>query len=98
MIAYFIRFDTINFPVDEELAVFKTGLPIYIGIRALSFFIFSTHRGIIRHTSVEDIKKVAISVTAGTGAMIINPKPQTPNPKPQTPFFNIIFILKSFNK
>ena len=71
MIAYFIRFDTINFPVDEELAVFKTGLPIYLGIRALSFFLFSTHRGIIRHTSVEDIKKVAIAVTAGTGAMII---------------------------
>lgn len=37
MIAYFIRFDTINFPVKEELEVFKTGLPIYLGVRALSF-------------------------------------------------------------
>lgn len=71
LVAYFIRFDSTDLPFNQEYEIFKKGLPIYIIIRALTFYFFKTYRGIVRHTSTEDIKKVAISVTVGTVAMII---------------------------
>lgn len=69
--AYLIRFDSTDLPIDEELTIFKIGLPIYIIIRGGSFLIFKTYRGIVRHTSTEDIKKIALSVTLGTGIMVV---------------------------
>ena len=71
LVAYLIRFDSTDLPIDEELTIFKIGLPIYIIIRGGSFLIFKTYRGIVRHTSTEDIKKIALSVTLGTGIMIV---------------------------
>lgn len=70
LVAYLIRFDSTDLPIDQELSIFKLGLPFYIIIRGASFYIFKTYKGIIRHTSTEDIKKIAISVTLGTFAMI----------------------------
>ena len=71
LMAYLIRFDSTDLPIDEELTIFKIGLPIYIIIRGGSFLIFKTYRGIVRHTSTEDIKKIALSVTLGTGIMVV---------------------------
>jgi len=71
LVAYLIRFDSTDLPIDEELTIFKIGLPIYIIIRGGSFLIFKTYRGIVRHTSTEDIKKIALSVTLGTGIMVV---------------------------
>jgi FlaA1/EpsC-like NDP-sugar epimerase len=71
LVAYLIRFDSTDLPLDEELTIFKIGLPIYILIRGGSFLIFKTYRGIVRHTSTEDIKKIAMSVTLGTGIMVV---------------------------
>jgi FlaA1/EpsC-like NDP-sugar epimerase len=71
LVAYLIRFDSTDLPIEEELSIFKLGLPIFIIIRAISFFIFKTHKGIIRHTSTEDIKKIALGVTLGTFVMIV---------------------------
>lgn len=70
LVAYLIRFDSTDLPLDEELAIFKLGLPVYIIIRGICFYIFKTYRGIVRHTSTEDIKKIALGVTMGTFAMI----------------------------
>lgn len=71
LVAYFIRFDSTDLPFDEEFSIFKKGLPIYIAVRGLSYYFFKTYRGIVRHTSTEDIKKVATSVTLGTFAMVV---------------------------
>ena len=71
LIAYFIRFDTADLPFEEEYAIFKQGLPFYIALRGLSFLIFRTYRGILRHTSTEDIKRIAMAVTLGTFGMVV---------------------------
>tara|TARA_B110000037_G_scaffold222406_1_gene297145 strand:- start:72930 stop:74807 length:1878 start_codon:yes stop_codon:yes gene_type:complete len=71
LVAYLIRFDSTDLPLYDELTIFKIGLPIYIIIRGGSFLIFKTYRGIVRHTSTEDIKKIALSVTLGTGIMVV---------------------------
>lgn len=70
IIAYLVRFDSTNIPFEEEYSIFLRGLPFYIGIRGLTFFIFRTYRGILRHTSVEDIKSAIFSVSTGTLLMI----------------------------
>lgn len=71
LVAYLIRFDSTDLPLDEELTIFKIGLPFYILIRGACFLIFKTYRGIVRHTSAEDIKKIALAVTLGTGVMVV---------------------------
>lgn len=69
--AYLIRFDSTDLPLEEELHIFKIGLPIYIAIRGGSFLLFKAYRGIVRHTSTEDIKKIALSVTLGSFIMVV---------------------------
>ncbi|MGB1103641.1 MAG: polysaccharide biosynthesis protein [Crocinitomicaceae bacterium] len=69
--AYLIRFDSTDLPLEEELHIFKVGLPIYIAIRGISFLLFKAYRGIVRHTSTEDIKKIALSVTLGSFIMVV---------------------------
>ncbi len=64
--AYFVRFDTTSIPFSQELEGFKKGLPFFIAIRGGSFYLFGIYKGIIRHTSFEDMKRVFLSVTFGT--------------------------------
>ncbi len=66
IIAYIVRFDSTDLPFDQELEIFKTGLPVYLIIRAITHYFFKTYQGIIRHTSTQDIKRVFFSVTVGT--------------------------------
>jgi len=66
VLAYFLRFDTTLLPFDKEFLSFKKGLPLFIIIRGLSFYLFGIYKGIIRHTSFEDMKRVFMSVTFGT--------------------------------
>ena len=71
LVAYFIRFDSTNLPYEEELIIFQRGIPFFLVIRGLAFIYFKTYRGIIRHTSTEDIKRITLSVTLGTFIMIL---------------------------
>ncbi len=72
--AYLIRFDFVNIDkaiLQEEWNVLKPVLPIYIGIRALSFIIGKTYAGIIRYTGTQDAKRIFLVITAGTLAFLI---------------------------
>lgn len=69
--AYLIRFDSTDLPLEEELHIFKIGLPIYLAIRGGSFLLFKVYRGIVRHTSTEDIKKITLSVTLGSFIIVV---------------------------
>ena len=65
-LAYLIRFDFFNIPIASEIQAFKVAFPIFVLIRALSFFISKTYIGIIRHTSTEDAKRILITISAGS--------------------------------
>ncbi len=71
IVAYLVRFDSTNIPIEDELDIFMTGLPIYLIIRGLCAYFFKTYQGIVRHTSTEDIKRVMLAVTAGTLLMVV---------------------------
>ena len=65
-LAYLVRFDFLSLPYKEELPVLQKALPIYILVRAASFFIGKTHWGIIRHTGTYDAKRIFIAISAGS--------------------------------
>lgn len=64
--AYLVRFDAKEIPFDQELEIFKKGLPVFLLVRGGVFYVFGIFKGIIRHTSFEDMKRVFLSVTFGT--------------------------------
>lgn len=66
VLAYLIRFDFISFPIDEEWPVLKWSLPVFLLIRAATFYFGKTYVGIIRYTSTEDSKRIFITVTIGS--------------------------------
>lgn len=69
--AYLIRFDSSAIPFDQELTIFKTGLPFYIVYRCIGFILFRSYSGVIRHTSYEDVKRVFLAVISGSALLAI---------------------------
>jgi len=71
-LAYVLRFDFLDTPARyfaEQWDQLKWTIPIFLAIRAASFFIGKTYQGIIRFTSTEDAKRLFVTVLAGS-AMI----------------------------
>jgi len=62
--AYLIRF---NFRIPQiEIDTFHYVFPVVLGGRAISFYIFKTHSGIIRYTSTRDISRILLSIFTGS--------------------------------
>jgi FlaA1/EpsC-like NDP-sugar epimerase len=59
-IAYLIRFDlkADKSLVKQEWDILSKSILLYIVIKLVTFFIFKIHKGLIRHTSVEDIRRI----------------------------------------
>lgn len=66
VIAYLLRFDFAALPIESEWAVLKYSLPVFLAIRALTFYFFKTYAGIIRYTSTQDSKRIFITITVGS--------------------------------
>ncbi|MBA9076429.1 polysaccharide biosynthesis protein [Rufibacter quisquiliarum] len=66
--AYLLRF---NFDLSKytELSVFQM-LPIVLGIRMGAFFFFRTYAGILRYTSLDDLRKIFFSLSASSGLLV----------------------------
>lgn len=71
VMAYLIRFDFVSFPIDEEWPALKWSLPLFLIIRAATFYFGKTYVGIIRYTSTEDSKRIFITVTLGSLIMAV---------------------------
>lgn len=65
-LAYLIRFDFKQFPIQEEWPALKIAFPIFILTRGLIFYFLGTYRGMIRHTSTTDTKRIFIALALGT--------------------------------
>lgn len=59
-LAYFIRFDfyTDSATVVKEWNYLKVVLPFVILLKPVVFYIFKIHKGLVRHTSLEDVKRI----------------------------------------
>src|ERR1051325_4085718 len=65
VLAYFLRFNFAAIP-PNELDTFPVVFPLVVGVRALSFLIARTYKGIIRYTSSQDAQRIFIVNTLGS--------------------------------
>ncbi|MES2590096.1 MAG: nucleoside-diphosphate sugar epimerase/dehydratase [Bacteroidota bacterium] len=62
-IAYLIRFDlkADKTLIKTEWDILSKSILIYIFVKLLIFYIFKIHKGLIRHTSMEDIRRIFLA-------------------------------------
>jgi FlaA1/EpsC-like NDP-sugar epimerase len=70
-LSYFIRFDAINIPLDEELDIFLQALPVFIIVKGLVLFLFKIHNGLVRFTGLRDAKRIFFSSLVASLIFII---------------------------
>lgn len=64
VLAYLLRF---NFSIPPvEILAFKIVFPLVLAVRALSFFISRTYKGIVKYTGSKDAQRIFIVVTCGS--------------------------------
>lgn len=69
IIAYLVRF---NFSIpDSAMVDFPLVFGIVLGIRAISFFISKTYKGIVKHTSSKDSQRIFIVITIGSFLFVL---------------------------
>lgn len=58
--AYLIRFDlkADETLIKEEWAILSKSIGIYVLIKVLVFYLFKIHKGLVRHTSTEDMRRI----------------------------------------
>ena len=59
-VAYLIRFDlkAEDYVIAEEWAILSKSIIIFIGVKYIIFYLFKIHKGLVRHTSTEDLKRI----------------------------------------
>ena len=72
-LAYLIRFDlkADKSIIKEEWNILSKSILIYIGVKLLIFFLFKIHRGLIRHTSTEDIRRIFFANLVSSALFLI---------------------------
>ena len=66
MLAYLIRFDLKADPdvIRNAWAVLSKSLIIFFGGKFIIFYLFKIHKGLVRHTSTEDLKRIFYALTS----------------------------------
>jgi len=54
-----------------EWPILFQALPIFLLIKLGVFLIFRTHKGMVRHTSTQDLKRVFLAVSVSTGLLLL---------------------------
>ncbi|MCW8897438.1 MAG: polysaccharide biosynthesis protein [Flavobacteriales bacterium] len=69
VIAYLVRF---NFDIpDIAIVDFPLVFGVVLGIRAISFLVSKTYKGIIKHTSSKDSQRIFVTLTIGSLAFVV---------------------------
>ena len=69
LFAYIIRFDlkADQNLIEREWAILSKSILVYFFVKFLVFYLFKIHKGLVRHTSTEDMRRILLaSLTAST--------------------------------
>jgi FlaA1/EpsC-like NDP-sugar epimerase len=71
--AYLIRFDVYSnaSEIFKEWEILKVSLPFIVLIKLAVFYVFKIHKGLIRFTSFEDIRRIFLAVATSTLVILI---------------------------
>ena len=63
--SYLIRFDlkADQARIEKEWDVLSKSILFYLAIKFLVFYAFKIHKGLVRHTSLEDVRRIFLAVT-----------------------------------
>ncbi|MFT4683174.1 MAG: FlaA1/EpsC-like NDP-sugar epimerase [Yoonia sp.] len=67
--AYMLRFEFAPPQIEKDLA--WAFFPLFLGVRAISFYLGKTYAGIIRYTSTQDAQRIFITIAAGSLAFAL---------------------------
>lgn len=73
LLAYSVRFDVYaNVEVLlKEWEILKVSLPFIFAIKLVTFYLYKIHKGLIRHTSFEDVKRIFLAVLTSSILLLI---------------------------
>ncbi len=73
ILAYLMRFDLKADPEiwQREWEILSHSILIYFAIRILVFYLFGVHRGLLRHTSTADFRRIFLAITVSSLAFFI---------------------------
>lgn len=68
VLAYLIRFDikADNTVWQDEWHILSKSIAVFFIVRILVFYLFGIHRGIVRHTSTSDFRRLFLAVTTSS--------------------------------
>lgn len=71
--AYLIRFDlkADRALIEKEWLVLSRSIGIYFAVKILVFYLFKIHKGLVRHTSFEDIRRIFLAVLTTSSIYLI---------------------------
>ena len=66
--AYLIRFDlkADKALIEKEWAILSKSILLYFGVKLVVFYFFKIHKGLVRYTSTEDIRRIFIAVATSS--------------------------------
>lgn len=66
--AYMIRFDLKADPqvIQEEWGILSKSIGFYVLIKFIVFYLFGIHKGLVRHTSTADLRRIFLAVSTST--------------------------------
>ena len=66
--AYLIRFDlkADKNLIQEEWQILSKSIIIFAGIKLIIFYLFKIHKGLVRHTSTEDLRRISLALATSS--------------------------------
>ena len=68
LFAYLIRFDlkADKNLIQEEWQILSKSIIIFAGIKLITFYLFKIHKGLVRHTSTEDLRRISLALATSS--------------------------------
>lgn len=73
LFAYLIRFDLKANPelIREEWAILSKSIIVYAAVKLIVFYVFSIHKGLVRHTSTEDLRRITLALLTSSVLFVV---------------------------
>ena len=73
LFAYLIRFDLKADPelIREEWAILSKSVIVYAAVKLIVFYVFSIHKGLVRHTSTEDLRRITLALLTSSLLFVV---------------------------
>lgn len=73
LFAYLIRFDLKANPelIKEEWQILSKSIIVYAAVKLVVFYLFKIHKGLVRHTSTEDLRRITLALLTSSVLFVI---------------------------